>query len=201
MHKMTMLAASVLGLVAVLGGCKPGQGNRDTLTDGATDRASGADSAAAGQSVGPPTAPVTSAGPGAGNPVSMPGATTSGATLVLAQGSPRGAYLSNAAGNALYFVEGDTDGSKCTGDCVGSWPPVVSTGVQPSGGPGLEGAKIATITRADGSVQVAFDGRPLYRYAADSGAGTTNGDGVKDKFGRWHLATPSSGKAAMPPAP
>ena len=62
---------------------------------------------------------------------------------------------------------------------------------------------ISTITRPDGRRQVTFDGHPLYRYSADAGAGATNGDGVKDKFGTWHLATAptGAGDAATPGGP
>lgn len=46
---------------------------------------------------------------------------------------------------------------------------------------------LATITRADGTTQVTYDGHPLYYYAADVQAGDTNGEGVG---GVWHVAKP-----------
>lgn len=185
------LCAALLAALA-LAACSRGQGNNDTLADGAVDRPS---SNTGSTAVGPGAPPVDSAGPGVGNSASQPaasapGGAAGGATLVLVPQGPHGPYIADAAGGALYYVDGDADGSKCTGPCEQSWPPVTVAGVQPAGAPGLQGATIATVTRPDGSRQVTFNGHPLYRYAADAGAGSANGDGVKDKFGSWHLATP-----------
>ena len=177
-----------------LAACKPGEGRNDTLADGATDRASANDGSTG---IGPGAPPVDSASPAEGNSASQPagnappGAAAGPTLMVATQGAhaAHGGHLTNAAGNALYYVEGDTDGSKCTGPCLQSWPPVVIADAQPTGAPGMQGAQIATITRPEGTRQVTFNGHPLYRYAADAGAGATNGDGVKDKFGTWHVAT------------
>lgn len=183
-------AARLLGvaLLAALAtaACQRGQGANDTLADGAVDRPSSNNGST---SVGPGAPPVAAASPAAGNSASQPGAGT-GPTLVLVPQGPQGAYLGNSAGQTLYYVEGDRDGSKCRGDCLQAWPPVLVSGRQPNGGPGLQGAMITAITRPDGGQQVAYNGHPLYRYAADAGAGSASGDGVKDRYGTWHLATP-----------
>ena len=102
-----------------------------------------------------------------------------------------GAYVADGAGNALYFLEGDTDGSKCVDACTVAWMPVLVTAAQPSGAPGLDAARVATIQRADGGMQVTYNGHPLYRYSADSGAGSVNGHGVEDQWGHWYLLTPA----------
>lgn len=197
------LAIAVLAALA-LAACRPGRGDNDTLADGTTDSASASSGAT---NVGPSPPPVDSAGPGSSDAIPTPsgntGAGPAGATLMLVSQGPHAPYIANSAGNALYYVEGDTDGGKCTGPCLQAWPPVTIESQQPTGAAGLEGAKIATITRAEGTRQVTFDGHPLYRYAADAGAGSTNGDGVKDKYGSWHIATPSmpGGTAAPTPIP
>lgn len=187
---LAALGAALLAALA-LAACKPGQGSNDTLAEGANDRPSASSGAT---NVGPGAPPVDSAGPGAADnasqPAAAPQAAGAGPTLALVPQGPHGPYIANSAGNALYYVDGDRDGAKCTGPCVQTWPPVVVNDMQPTGAPGLQGAMISTITRADGSRQVTFNGHPLYRYAADAGAGSANGDGVKDKFGSWHLATP-----------
>ena len=191
-----------LAAALALAACRPGRGDNDTLGDGTIDRPTANNGAT---NVGPSAPPVDSAGPGSSDaipaPVGNTGAGATGATLTLVSQGPHAPFLANSAGNALYYVEGDTDGSKCTGPCVQAWPPVTIESQQPTGAPGLEGAKIATITRPEGTRQVTFGGHPLYRYAADAGAGTANGDGVKDKFGSWHIATPAmsaTGPAPMP---
>lgn len=201
MRNRTMIAAALFAAVAGLSACERGDG----LADGAVDRERDGNEADAAQDVGPPSAPVQSASPATGNSASQPGAASaggpaSGVTLTLVSQGPKGPYVGDGSGATLYILEGDRDGSKCVGECLAAWPPVAMGGTQPNGGPGLQGAMIASIIRPDGSRQVTYDGRPLYRYAADSGAGSTNGDGVKDKFGTWRLVRPTGDQApgAMP---
>ena len=200
------LSARTLGLAVVaalaLAGCK-GKGSNDTLADGTTDAPTANNGST---STGPGAPPVDSASPAMGNSASQPAASAppggaAGPTLVLVPDGPHGPYLTNAAGNALYWVEGDRDGSKCTGPCTQAWPPVTIDAQQPTGAAGLQGASIATVSRADGSRQVTFEGHPLYRYAAVAGVGQANGDGVKDKFGSWHVAMPSAGAAGAGTSP
>ena len=120
------------------------------------------------------------------------GATTpddAGQLQVATAGGP-GPYLANSAGSALYFMEGDTDGSGCVNACTQAWPPVLVGEVAPTVGPELQAGMLGRITRADGSVQVTYNQHPLYRYAADTGAGRTAGHGVEDQWGQWRLIGP-----------
>lgn len=194
-YRLALFCATAFAVA--IAGCR----RDDDLAEGATDAPS---SNTGASTAGPGAPPVDSAGPGAGDTMSQPtpAAAPAGPTVILVQQGPHAPYVATAAGAALYWVDGDTDGGTCTGACLQSWPALTVEGVQPSGGPGLQGAMIATITRADGARQVTFDGHPLYRYTADAGTGATNGDGVTDKFGRWHLAkapasTPAGTAAAM----
>ena len=70
---------------------------------------------------------------------SIPAATTATApevgapanTLVLfTSGAPR-PFLADASNRAVYYVEGDSDGSKCTGPCTDAWPPVLAAQASP----------------------------------------------------------------------
>lgn len=197
MSNTTLPALCALSLALTLAACSGGQGGNDTLVDGAVDKQNNADTRSGAEDVGPPTVPSTAAGPAAartgaegqasaGSPAAP---ATGGATLTLSTQGTHGPHLADSSGVALYHLEGDRDGSKCTGDCLAAWPPVLMTGTQPSGGTGLQGGMVSSIARPDGSRQVTYNNLPLYRYAADGGAGNTNGHGVKDKFGTWHLVS------------
>lgn len=101
-----------------------------------------------------------------------------------------GAYVADAGGNALYMMEGGDDANRCTDVCLEAWPPLLVGDIQPSAGTGLQAGMVGSIQRADGAVQVTYNGHPLYRYAADTGAGRTSGHDIEDQWGEWYLVTP-----------
>ena len=191
MHDTARSGLAALACAVMLAACG-GQGSNDTLVDGAVDRPAG-DGSGAGQ-VGPADASPAAAAPGAATSGPAPTAGAPGAdggvTLTVSAQGPAGAYITDSAGVALYGLEGDRDGGGCTGDCLMAWPPVLMGTTQPGSAAGLQGALVSSIARRDGGRQVTFDGQPLYRYAADGGAGTTNGHGVKDQYGTWRLVSP-----------
>lgn len=117
-------------------------------------------------------------------------------SLAVATTEAGGEYLATSAGSALYYVEGDTDGSTCTGDCTRAWSPMLVDDTMPSASAGLQAGMIGTITREDGARQVTYNGHPLYRYAGDTGAGATTGNGVQDQWGQWRLIGPDGAPVA-----
>ena len=72
--------------------------------------------------------------------------------------------------------------SNCNGGCATSWPPLLVTDGIASGV-----ANLSLITRNDGTLQAAHNGRPLYYYIGDSAAGQTNGDGAGGYLAYRHL--------------
>lgn len=205
MSRKTHSVLVPLTLALALAAC--GQGRDDTLADGAVDRPHDGESAASAQDVGPPTPSSAAAGPATGRTGADMGTTAgapgsgspaaAGPTLrVQAGAAGQGPHLVDSGGIALYMLEGDRAGEKCTGECLQAWPPVLMGATQPTGETGLAGAMISTTARPDGSRQITFNGHPLYRYADDGGAGSTNGHGVRDRFGTWHLVSPEGGKVA-----
>ncbi len=52
-------------------------------------------------------------------------------------------------------------------------------------------ADLGTITRSDGTKQVTYKGHPMYYFAGDPEAGTTNGQGSPQFGAKWWLVTPS----------
>jgi len=123
------------------------------------------------------TAPATGASPTAAE----------SGTLTLASGSA-GSYVADSMGRALYILEGDDTGTKCTGECLQAWRPLLTSGdTAPLAGASLQGGLVGTVQRSDGASQVTYNGHPLYYYSADTGAGTTKGQGIDDQWGEWYL--------------
>lgn len=110
-----------------------------------------------------------------------------------------GAYLVDSADNALYFLEGNIDGSKCDAACQEVWPPMLATGQQPAAAPGVPGEKLGVSPSGQGARHVTYNGYPLYRYSGDQGAGRTAGHDVTDRWGKWQLIN-KEGDAAQDPA-
>lgn len=85
---------------------------------------------------------------------------------------------------SLYTFDQDAVGSgksSCNGPCATNWPPLLAPA-----GASAQG-EWSLVMRDDGTVQWAYQGRPLYRWAKDQKPGDRTGDGVKDV---WHLAKP-----------
>ena len=104
--------------------------------------------------------------------------------------------LKDTSGMALYSPAGETATNiRCTGGCTSIWMPL-----RP-GQAKLSGA--TTITRPDGTKQVAVGGKPLYTFVQDS-AGEISGNGAKDAFSgkqfTWH-AVQSGGTVSSSPMP
>ena len=69
----------------------------------------------------------------------------------------------------------DSGKSVCTDQCIATWPALsVPAGATPTGGASLTG-KLGTITRDDGTLQVTYNGLPLYFFKNDKAPGDANG--------------------------
>jgi predicted lipoprotein with Yx(FWY)xxD motif len=112
-------------------------------------------------------------------------------TEIMTGSGAAGTFLVDGTGRALYLWVADGTGkSTCSGACASAWPPVPATGTVTAAG-GAQASDLSTITRADGSKQVAYDGHALYYFVDDKGAGQTNGQG-SDSFGaKWWLVAPA----------
>lgn len=105
----------------------------------------------------------------------------------LASGS-LGAYLTGDNGLTLYTFKPDSPNtSTCAAGCAQAWPPfAVGADDEIEAGDGV-GGDLTTFARGDGSLQVAYDGAPLYSFANDTTPGDTNGQGQGDA---WFVARP-----------
>ncbi len=85
----------------------------------------------------------------------------------------------------LYIFTNDEAGagvSVCNDDCATNWPPFfVADAELPEGVPG----ELTVITRDDGTEQLAYNGMPLYYFAADAEPGDTTGHERGDV---WYVA-------------
>ena len=137
--------------------------------------------------------------PGAGSP-SQGGLAAGGEsnvtvwTVSSANKAPIGDYLvaeSTTGGDALtvYVYKKDIPGSgssACDLSCSRTWPPLLLEDAATVRASGVSG-KLGQLTRSDGTVQVTYNGAPLYFYLGDHGAGDTNGQGLNAS---WVPATP-----------
>lgn len=115
-----------------------------------------------------------------------------------------GLFLTDADGRTLYAFDKDTmNTSNCTGTCLQNWPPYTVQGAV-TADPSLDKSKVGTMTRSDGTMQVTFDGHPLYYFVNDKNPGDVKGQGVANL---WHVLSPRGNPmnnaypAAATPAP
>jgi len=81
----------------------------------------------------------------------------------------------------LYTFDKDPAGSgksMCIDSCAAIWPPLKATAEDKPRG------DYTTITRADGSRQWAYKGKPLYLWTKDQKPGDKTGDGFNKV---WHV--------------
>lgn len=113
---------------------------------------------------------------------------TGGAVIKVGQKEGLGFFLVDAQGRTLYLFLADTPtSSACSGGCAKNWPPLLTTGA-PQAGEGVDAAKLGTLMRSDGTIQVTYNGHPLYYFAGDTQTGDTNGQGVG---GKWYVVSPA----------
>lgn len=104
-----------------------------------------------------------------------------------------GDVLVDADGMTLYLFTNDSDGqSACYDDCAVAWPPL-TVDAEPVAGEAVDAGLLGTTERDDGSIQVTYDGSPLYTWASDNDPGDVSGQGVNDV---WFVLTPD-GEAIM----
>jgi predicted lipoprotein with Yx(FWY)xxD motif len=102
----------------------------------------------------------------------------------------KGTVLVTASGLTLYWFANDTaTQSNCNGSCASYWKPLLGTAGAASGTSLPHG--FGTIKRADGQLQITYDGHPLYTYTGDTTSGQINGNGLDASGGMWWAITPT----------
>jgi predicted lipoprotein with Yx(FWY)xxD motif len=102
-----------------------------------------------------------------------------------------GTILVDSQGLTLYDFHRDKGStSSCYGACAAAWPPLLTEGNPQAQGP-ADRSMLGTTKRKDGTVQVTYNGWPLYTYAGDQSPGEANGNDI-DQFGaEWYALQPN----------
>jgi predicted lipoprotein with Yx(FWY)xxD motif len=96
-----------------------------------------------------------------------------------------GKILADRHGYALYlFTHDKPNRSRCRRACADAWPPLKSK-PRPKAGAGVKKKLLRTTKRRNGSRQVTYNGRPLYRYVGDRQPGQVLCQDVLQFGGRW----------------
>lgn len=145
-----------------------------------------------------PSAQAPTAAPSAAASAAGSGAAGEAYEVDVATGTV-GKYLTGEDGKTLYVFAADSaNKSACADACATTWPPfTLDNGETVKAGAGVTGA-LTTFARADGKMQVAINGLPLYYFAKDTKAGDTNGQGLN---GKWFAADPAGMAPAASGAP
>lgn len=102
-------------------------------------------------------------------------ATSGEGTVAGAEVGGLGDLLVDAEGMTVYLYTPDKGTeSTCYGECEAAWPPLTAKG-KPTAGEGAMSSALGTTKRKDGSMQVTYEGHPLYTFSGDKAAGEANG--------------------------
>ncbi|MGN6474965.1 MAG: hypothetical protein ACTHK4_15120 [Mycobacteriales bacterium] len=113
-------------------------------------------------------------------------ANISGLGQVVVDGRGRTVYILTAPGKKNVAC---TDSSGCTA----IWPdlPFPDGTSSANAGSGLKASLLGAKKSSDGETYPTYNGYFMYEYAADSGPGKANGEGIKSFGGTWYVLSPS----------
>jgi len=172
---MTYALALLAALAIVGGGC----GSDSNSSGGAYGGKGGGGSSSSGSTTSSETKPASSESSGGAGIVSA------------AKVGDLGTILVSAEGMTLYDFHKDKGGkSACYDACAGAWPPLLTEGNPQAQGP-ADRSMLGTTKRKDGTLQVTYNGWPLYTYVGDQKPGEANGNDI-DQFGaEWYALQPN----------
>ena len=136
-----------------------------------------------------------SASSGGRNPgaASTPGSSGPSATVGM-RTTALGRVLVDGSGRTLYLFEADKGtASSCYDACAGVWPPLTATGM-PAAGAGVNQSLLTTSPRKDGSMEVVYNGHPLYYFISDKQPGDTTGQALSSFGAGWYVLSTTGTK-------
>ena len=115
-------------------------------------------------------------------------------TTIALRNSTFGPILVDGSGRTLYLFEADRTGmSTCNADCASVWPPLIANGT-PVAGAGINQSLLTTTMRKDGSLEVVYNGHPLYRFVSDKQAGDVTGQAISSFGAEWYVLSAAGTK-------
>ncbi len=120
----------------------------------------------------------------------QPSSQAAAPTVSVADNKAFGKILVGKDGLTLYnFTEDSLDSSTCVDKCATAWPPLlVDSADKLTVADGIPG-EFGTLTRTDKTLQVTYNGQPLYYWFKDKAAGDTTGN----RIGRtWWVVPPAT---------
>jgi predicted lipoprotein with Yx(FWY)xxD motif len=115
-------------------------------------------------------------------------------TTIALRNSAYGPILVDGSGRTLYLFEADRkDMSTCNGDCASVWPPLIAHGT-PVAADGINQSLLTTTTRSDGSLEVVYNGHPLYYFVSDKQAGDITGEAISSFGANWYVLSAAGSK-------
>jgi predicted lipoprotein with Yx(FWY)xxD motif len=193
--RKTYLAIGALALLGVLviAGCGGG---------GSSSSSSATTAAASEESSSEPASATTGGGrygtesagtEAAAKPAAASSGAKGGAVMVIKAGEAGdlGTVITDSEGKTVYdFHKDKGTTSSCYGSCEGAWPPVITSGKAKASG-GAQGSLLGTTERKDGSLQVTYNGHPLYTFVEDKKPGEANGNDVSEFGAQWYALEPN----------
>lgn len=174
MKRMTYAVALLALLALVVAGCGSDSSSSGGAYGGKSGGGSGESSTASSE-----TKPASSGGSGGDGIVSA------------AKVGDLGTVLVDSQGLTLYDFHKDKGGtSACYGACAGAWPPLLTEG-NPQAQGAADRSMLGTTKRKDGTLQVTYNGWPLYTYVADKAPGEANGNDFSQFGAQWYALQPN----------
>ena len=175
---LAILAVAVLGALVVVG-C------------GSTNESSG-------ETSGGSSAATSGGGAygGGGESTTASNEESSSSTLVsTGKAGDLGTILVDSEGMTLYdFHKDKGTTSSCYGACEKAWPPLSTSG-EAQAKNGAQASMLGTTERKDGTMQVTYNGHPLYTFTEDKKAGEANGNDFSAFGAQWYALMPNGEEA------
>lgn len=184
---MIVRAGALVGCLLIISGCGGESGSDESKSE-----PSASTSSAESPSPTSPPSEASSAVP----PASSEPPAADGTTIVVGD-SEFGSMLYDDTGQAIYLFDVETTSEpRCYDECAEAWPPVLTDG-EPVADEGTDPDLLGTTERADGRLQVTYNGHPLYFYAHE-GKNEVLCHDVFLNGGNWYVVQPGGDPA--PPA-